>query len=89
MAMVGMDIGAVKALATRMRSTADEITSTVDGLKSALDGTEWKGADRDKFSAAWDGEAPKLKKIAADLQQTAEHLDREAQQQEAASGAGG
>lgn len=86
MAMIGMDVEAVKSLASRMSVTADEIESTVRNLTSQLQGTEWRGPDRLTFENDWGSSASQqLTRIAAQLRETSQHLQREAAQQQSAS----
>jgi uncharacterized protein YukE len=85
--MIGMNIEAVQALAREMRRTAGEIDSVVGQLNGKLLETKWEGPDQVKFTQEWQSvSVTSLGKVARELEKTADHLDREANQQAQASG---
>lgn len=53
MAFVGMDIEAVRQLATQMDSKASEIDNIASTLNSLLGNTEWIGTDATNFRNDW------------------------------------
>lgn len=83
----GMNIDEVYALATTCETDSTEITSIRSKLTSQIGSTQWLGADADAFRSAWDGEYSRaLDRVAQALLDVKDHMTREAQQQEAASG---
>lgn len=82
----GMDIPAVRQLATQMRSKAEEIRSLSQQLTGQLQNTQWVGADRDRFTNDWQSQhVASLNRVAEGLEAAAQAADQNAQQQEQAS----
>lgn len=53
MALVGMDIEAVRTLATQMDTKASDIDAIANTLNSKLGNTEWLGTDATNFRNDW------------------------------------
>ncbi len=88
MAFTGMDIQAVRQLATQMRQKADEIEQIKNQLTSALNGAQWVGPDQQKFKSEWDGSCTQsLTRVAEVLRQAGQAAEQNAPQQEQASNA--
>ena len=49
----GMDIEAVKALATQLNTRADDIRHLMTQLTTQLNNTQWVGADASRFQEEW------------------------------------
>lgn len=82
----GMDIGAVRALASRMTSSAGEIRALMQALTSELSNTAWLGLDRNRFEGDWQStHCQQLETVASALDNAAQTATQNAQQQEDAS----
>lgn len=53
MAFVGMDIEAVRQLATQMNNKATVIDNLASTLNNMLNNTEWTGSDATNFRSNW------------------------------------
>lgn len=86
MAMFGMDIADVRALATQLQSSADQITTIVGQLTSKLQATTWVGPDRQRFESDWQGHhVTALNQVANALTEASSLASKNADQQEQAS----
>lgn len=88
MTMYGMDIAAVRQLATQLQSAADTtiLIDVVQRLSSALESTAWVGPDREKFKSDWEGtHVPNLRNVAEALRNAATNANMNATQQEQTS----
>lgn len=56
MAFEGMDIDAVRSLASSMDSSAEQITAIMHKLTQQLHSTDWRGPDHDRFLNSWQGQ---------------------------------
>jgi uncharacterized protein YukE len=82
----GMDIPAVRQLATTMNQKADEIDALRQQLTNQLGNTQWVGADRNQFSNDWSGMyTNSLNQVAQGLRDAATRASNNAAEQEAAS----
>lgn len=87
MAFVGMEIEAVRQLATMFGSKADEIDQLANQLTSQLGGTQWVGPDASRFRDDWQSShVPSLKSVSNALRQAQQAATSNANQQEQASG---
>ncbi len=87
MAIIGMDIEAVRQLAGQMDAQAEQIAQLEAGLTQAIESTEWVGPDRDRFVGDWQGNhAAQLRAVAQSLRDAATAARNNAQQQADASG---
>jgi len=87
MPMLGMDIAAVRGLATQLAAKADEIEHIASTLSGQLDGTQWLGADADKFRGDWHNTyRAQLHNVAGALHDASTRASQNATQQEQASG---
>ena len=88
-AMTGADASALRALAAQMSSSAGRLDAIRQGIRSRLYSVHWDGPDGANFRRMWDGQhVPLLSAVAEGLRDSAERLLADADQQEAASGAG-
>ena len=86
MAFTGMDIQAVRGLATQMDSASGEIEQLMARLSSGLEGTAWEGPDAVAFRSEWQGaHTTSLRQISERLRVVADQARRNAQEQENAS----
>lgn len=86
MAMMGMDVEAVKAFAKVAAAKADELEGISSRLKGLLASVDWTGPDADKFKQEWNTTHTKnLKAIAEGLDKVAKSATANADQQSAAS----
>lgn len=82
----GMDIPAVRQLATQLNAKAGEIRNLRSQLTSQLDSTAWVGPDRDRFHGDWTGQyCNALEQVACGLEEASQRATMNAQQQEQAS----
>lgn len=88
MAFTGMDIPAVRQLATQMDAASSEIEQLINRLTSALAGTEWVGNDASAFRDEWQSShTTNLRQVSERLKTVAEQARKNASEQEAASNA--
>jgi uncharacterized protein YukE len=86
MAMLGMDIDAVRSFANQLASKADEIESIVNSLTSQLDGVQWIGTDANNFRNDWSStHRPQLQTVANALREASGVANNNAVQQEQTS----
>lgn len=86
MAMLGMDPGAVRALAKQMDGAASDINNILSRISKQLGSTQWVGKDADQFRNEWNTTHVKsLRNAATSLINTATKARQEATQQEQAS----
>jgi uncharacterized protein YukE len=86
MGMIGMDVEQVRALSTQLGSVAEEVRQVSTALTARLAQTAWVGKDRDRFTAAWEGQhAPGLQLVAQVLQQAAQSAGQQAHEQDGVS----
>lgn len=81
--MTGMEISAIRSLARTMDDRADEVDRLVATTTAEVQGLNWRGADRERFVAAWDNQhVGQLRRLAAGLRDAAERARRKAAEQE-------
>lgn len=86
MAFVGMDIEAVRQLATQMDSKASSIDSIANTLNSLLGNTEWVGSDATNFRSDWNSiHMASLRNVSQALKDAATAARNNATEQENAS----
>ena len=86
MALLGMDIGSVRSLATQLSAKADEIEHLASALTSQLDGVAWVGADAENFRSEWQSHhRSQLTAVANALRDASQRATANANQQEQAS----
>jgi len=86
MSFTGMDIAAVRTLATQFETKAGEIDNLRTQLTTQLDGTAWVGADRERFHSDWMGQyTTSLNQVADALRDACTRARMNADQQETAS----
>ncbi|MDF2846409.1 MAG: hypothetical protein K0R97_391 [Oerskovia sp.] len=90
-AVVGADVGALRALGEGFASSATELGSIADRLSAELSAASWQGRDGDQFRDSWTGRIrPLLAGVATSLDEQARALRANADAQEATSaGEGG
>jgi uncharacterized protein YukE len=82
----GMDIGAVRQLASQLTAKADEIEQIYNQLTAALDHVQWVGSDADRFRGDWHGQhRNQLHQVAVALRDASHLATSNANQQEEAS----
>jgi uncharacterized protein YukE len=87
MPMLGMDISAVRGLATQLTAKADEIEQIANTLSGQLDSAQWLGADAEKFRGDWHNTyRAQLHNVAGALRDASTRASHNATQQEQASG---
>jgi uncharacterized protein YukE len=84
--LTGMDISAVRTLASQLSAKADEIETIASTLTGQLDGTQWMGADADGFRNDWlNTHRVQLQNVAGALRDASTRATNNANQQEQAS----
>ena len=82
----GADTTQLRALAKAMSQHSNKVNSLSTELGQLLSRAAWAGRDAAAFRAAWESEhRPTLKRVAAELQDQARDLTRNADQQDTAS----
>ncbi len=91
MALYGADVESLRQLAQTFNNKSQVLDNDVNlALKSLVSATDWQGSDGDKFKDDWDSVlAPQLRNAAQALAQAGWDLNRNADEQEQASGGGG
>jgi uncharacterized protein YukE len=88
MSMLGMDTDAVRQLAAKFTSSADEIRSLMNSLNSSIHGVQWVGSDHNQFVESWDSQhMSQLRQVAEALDNAATSARNNATQQDQASSA--
>ena len=86
MSFTGMDISAIRALASQMTNSASEIQNLLQQMTSQLQSASWVGPDRERFVGDWQStHVPALNNVVTALGQAAQLAGQNAQQQETAS----
>lgn len=86
MAFTGMDIPAVRQMATQMEQASGEIEQLVARLTGTLNGTQWEGPDANAFRSEWEGQhTAALRNVGQALQTVSQRARANADEQEAAS----
>jgi hypothetical protein len=91
MALYGADVESLRQLAQTFNNKSQVLDNDVNlALKALVSATDWQGSDGDKFKDDWDSVlAPQLRNAAQALAQAGWDLNRNADEQEQASGSGG
>ncbi len=83
----GMDIPAVRSLASQLDVKAGEIESLRQQLTGQMESTPWVGPDRERFYGDWTGQySQALNQVANALREASQRATANANEQEAASG---
>ena len=83
---VGMDVSAVRTLASQLIAKADEIDTICTTLGSQLDSTQWVGPDATSFRGDWNGTyRAQLSTVAHALRDASSRATNNANQQDQAS----
>jgi uncharacterized protein YukE len=86
MAFEGMDIDAVRILASSMDGSAEQITTLMQRLTQQLQSTDWRGPDRERFLSNWQGQhVPQLNNVVNGLRDASTCARRNAEEQEQVS----
>jgi hypothetical protein len=90
MALYGADVESLRQLAQTFNNKSQVLDNDVNlALKALVSATDWQGSDGDKFKDDWDSVlAPQLRNAAQALAQASWDLNRNADEQEQASGGG-
>lgn len=84
----GMDIPAVRNLATQLQNKANEIDSMRQQLTAQLEGTSWIGPDATRFRGDWTGQhVSSLNQVSQALRDAAQRAIQNANEQESAASA--
>jgi len=84
---LGMDVPAVRNLATQLSAKADEIETIMSVLTSQLHSVQWLGSDADMFRNDWQSvHRVQLTSVAQALRDASMRATTNANQQEQASG---
>ncbi len=90
MTMTGMEVGAVRDLAARMRAGAESLEAASRELDAALSAAPWRGADAGSFTEEWrERHRGVLQDAAARLREAGRTLSVQADEQDRASGRDG
>ena len=91
MARYGADVESLRQLAQTFNNKSQVLDNDVNlALKALVSATDWQGSDGDKFKDDWDSVlAPQLRNAAQALAQAGWDLNRNADEQEQASGGSG
>ena len=82
----GMDIEAVRNLATQMTQKAGEIDSLRQQLTGQLQNTAWVGPDQQRFLSDWSGQyCTALNQVAEGLRDASARATKNANEQQQAS----
>lgn len=82
----GMDIEAVRALATQFGAKENDITSLTNALTTQLNSTDWVGPDATSFRNDWASvHVPALRNVANALSNAQTAANRNANEQTSAS----
>ncbi|WP_371163982.1 WXG100 family type VII secretion target [Buchananella felis] len=83
MAMIGMDVEQVRALAREFEDKAGTLEQAKSSIGTKLRSTEWKGSDATQFTSDWDNTLSKqLQNVIDALKQAAQKAKQNAQRQE-------
>jgi len=89
MSFTGMDVAAVRALASQMTNSASEIQQLANQLTSQLQMASWVGPDRERFVSDWQStHVVQLNQVVNALHEAAQRANQNAQEQETASTSG-
>ena len=89
MSFTGMDVSAVRALASQMTSSASEIQQIANQLTNQLQTASWVGPDREHFVGDWQStHVTQLTQVVNALHDAAQRANANAQEQENASNNG-
>jgi len=87
MAFIGMDIEAVRQLASQMDTKAGDIETLANTLNNLLNNTEWVGTDATNFRNDWSStHMTNLRNVSNALKNAARAANTNASEQEQASG---
>lgn len=85
----GGDIEAMRSLASEIQASRSRFERVLAELANELQQLQWQGPDRDRFVAAWEGHAARLRLVCEDLSRAQADVLRRASDQEASSAASG
>ncbi len=86
MSFTGMDIPAVRTLATTMNRDADQVHQLMTQLTHQLQSTPWHGPDRERFLSEWQStHVARLTSVVNALHEAAQRATANANEQEQVS----
>lgn len=86
MALIGMDVEAVRGLAQQLQQKGQEINEIANTLTQQLSSAQWIGTDATRFRDDWNSQhAKNLHQVAEALRNAGQAATANAQQQEDAS----
>jgi WXG100 family type VII secretion target len=81
-----MDTQQARGHAGKINQGVSEVQGLIDQITGLLDGIYWQGEDRERFMAQWEGELkPTAGRVVQQLQDSADELNRRADEQDALS----
>lgn len=84
--MVGADVAELRALAAQFSASASRLRQTAQSIRSGVHASPWRGSIADMFRITWDSDhSARLRSAADHLEDAAQNLRRNADQQERAS----
>jgi len=83
---LGMDIQAIRTLATQLTTASSDITQHANQINNALSSAQWTGTDASAFRSDWGTHYQNLNTIAQALHDASQAASKNADQQEQASG---
>lgn len=86
MTIKGVDVAALRGLASGMTASKQQIEVVVAGLTQELHGLHWVGDDRLRFDRDWAGHVAHLSNVVVALEGAAADAFKHALRQEAISG---
>lgn len=87
MAMYGADVQAVRTLSRQLHDASSQIEGLSRQLTNLLGSTEWQGPDATSFRNEWTSHQQSLNTVVQSLATASQAAQRNADQQEQASGA--
>ena len=82
---LGMDVEAIRTLATQLGNASTDITNHANAINSALQSAQWTGTDANSFRNDWQSHYSNLNTIANALSDASTAANQNAAQQEQAS----
>jgi len=87
MVQLGADVEQLDTLSQKFNTVAGEIQQMMTALGGQIDGAWWQGGDADRFRSEWQGSyRPQLQNVCEALQNTAQTVKAQSDQQRQASG---
>lgn len=89
MAFTGMDIGAVRTLASQLTNTAHQFEQLMNQTTQQLNNVQWVGPDRERFVSDWQSQhCAALRNICQAINEASTRATQNASEQEQVSNNG-